>query len=45
MAISNTNFIGEVSLSNPNERWSVNPNPNLPREMTVLEAAELSDSE
>ena len=42
---SDTNFIGEVSPRNPNERWSVDPNPKLTQEMTVLEAEERSDSE
>ena len=45
MPISIANFIREVSPRNPNERWSVKPNPILPREMTVLEAEERSDSE
>ena len=35
---SNTEFIGEVSARNPNERWTTDPNPNLTREMTVLRA-------
>ena len=43
--ISDTTFIGEVSPRNPNERWSIDPNPNLPREMTVLEAEEPSESD
>ena len=34
---SDTTFIGQVSPRNPNERWITDPNPNLPREMTVLE--------
>ena len=34
-----------MSPRNSNERWSVDPNPSLPREMTVLEAEEKSDSE
>ena len=28
LPISDTNIIGEVSPRNPNERWSVDPNPN-----------------
>ena len=36
--VSDTTFIGEVSPRNPNERWTTDPKPNLPREMTVLEA-------
>ena len=36
--ISDSTFIGEVSPPNPNERWSKDPNPNLPREMTVLQS-------
>ena len=44
---STTAFIGEVSPRNPNERWTTDRNPNLPREMTVLQAEnwEQSDSE
>ena len=33
-----TAFTGEVSPRNPNERWTTDPNPNLPRKMTVLQA-------
>ena len=29
---SNTDFIGQVSPRNPNERWTGDPNPNLPRQ-------------
>ena len=29
---SNTELIGEVSPRNPNERWTTDPNPNLPRD-------------
>ena len=42
--MSDSTFIGEVSPRNPNESWSVHPNPKLPREMTVLEAEEQSES-
>ena len=47
MPDSNTEFIGQVSPRDPNERWTVDPNPNLPREMTVLQAEneENSDSD
>ena len=45
MPISDTTFIGEVSPRNPNERWSTDPNPNLPREITVLEAEAQSESD
>ena len=31
---SSTAFIGEVSPRKPNERWTTDPNPNLPREKT-----------
>ena len=43
---SSTAFIGKVSPRNPKERWTTDPNPNLPREMTVLQAEtqEQSDS-
>ena len=43
--ISDKTFIREVSPWNPNERWSIDPNPNLPREMTVLEAEAQSESD
>ena len=43
--ISDTTFIGEVSPRNPNEISSVDPNPNLIREMTVLEAEAQSESD
>ena len=43
--LTDLNFIGEVSPRNPNERWSVDPKHTLPREMTVSEAEERSDSE
>ena len=36
--VPDTTFIKEVSPRNPNERLTSDPNPNLPREMTVLEA-------
>ena len=36
--VSDTTFIGEVSPRNPKERWTIDPNPNLTRKMTVLEA-------
>ena len=44
---SNTELLEEVSPRNPNERWTRDPNPNLPREMTVLQAKnqDQSDSE
>ena len=44
---SNTEFIGEVSPRSPNERWTTDPNPNLPKEMPVLQAEnqDHSDSE
>ena len=42
---SNSDFIGQVLPRNPNERWTVDPNPNLPREMTVLQAENEEDSE
>ena len=44
---SNTEFIGEFLPRNPNERWTTDPNPNLPKEMTVLQAEnqDHSDSE
>ena len=44
---SNTEFIGEVLPRNANERWTTDPNPTLPREMTVLQAEnqDQSDSE
>ena len=44
---SNTAFIGEVSPRNPNVRWTTDLHPNLPREMTILQAEtqEQSDSE
>ena len=45
LPISENTLIGVASPGKPNERWSVDPNPNLPREMTVLEAEERSDSE
>ena len=43
--ISDTTFIGEVSPRKLNGRWSVDPKPNLPREMTVLEAEARSESD
>ena len=43
--VSDTTFIGEVSPRNPNERWTNDPNPNLPREMTVLEAETQEESD
>ena len=42
---SNTDFIGQVSPRNPNERWTEDSNPNLPREMTVLQAENEENSE
>ena len=42
---SNTDFIGQVSPRNPNGRWTEDPNPNLPREMTVLQAKIEENSE
>ena len=42
---SNTEFIGQVLPRNPNERWTEDPNPNLPREMTVLQAENEENSE
>ena len=36
--LSDTIIIGVVSPRNPNERWTIDPIPNLPREMTVLGA-------
>ena len=44
---SSTAFIGGMSPGNPNESWTTGPNPNLPREMTVLlaENQEQSDPE
>ena len=42
--ISDTTFIGVAAPIYPNERWTVDPNPNLPREMTVMEAEEQSDT-
>ena len=41
---SNNEFIGEVSPRNPNERWTTDPNSNLPKEMTVLQAENLDHS-
>ena len=40
---SDTKFIGVASPRNAKERWTGDPNPNLPmeREMTVLEAEQL----
>ena len=43
--VSETTFNGVVSLRNPNERWTIDPNPNLPREMTVLEAEKHTESD
>ena len=42
---SNSDFNGQVSPRNPNERWTADPNPNLPREMTVLQAENEENSE
>ena len=42
---SNTDFIGQVSPRNPNERWTEDPNPNLPRKMTVFQAENEENSE
>ena len=35
---TNSEFIRPVSPWDPNERWTADPNTNLPREMTVLQA-------
>ena len=45
--VSDTKFLAEVSPRNLNERWTTDPNLNLPREMIVLEAEtqEQSDSD
>ena len=40
-----SDFIGHVSPRNPNESWTADPNPNLPREMTVLQAENEENSE
>ena len=42
---SNTDFTGQVSPRNLNERGTEDPNPNLPREMTVLQAENEENSE
>ena len=42
---SNTHYIGQVSPRNANERSTEDPNPNLPREMTVLQAENEENSE
>ena len=42
---SNTDFIGQVSPRNPNEKWTEDPNPNHPRKMTVLQAENEENSE
>ena len=45
MPDSNNEIIGQVSPRDPNERWTADPNPNLPREMTVLQAENGENSE
>ena len=44
--VSDTKFIDAACARNPNERWTVDSNPNLPmdREITVLEAEQQSDN-
>ena len=42
---SNTEFIEQVSPQDTNERWTADPNPNLPRERTVLQAENEENSE
>ena len=44
LPILDTTFIGVASPKNPIERWTVDQNTNLPREMNVLEAEERSDN-
>ena len=43
LPVSDTKFSGAVSPRNPNERWTIGPNPILPTEieMTVLEIEQL----
>ena len=43
--VLDTKFIGEVSPRNPNEKWTTDHNPNLPKEMTVLEAETQAQSD
>ena len=43
--VSDTTFKGELLPRNPNERWTIDPNPNLPREMTVLQAETQAQSD
>ena len=45
MPDSNTEFIGQVSPRDTNERWIADPNPNLPREMTVSQTENEENSE
>ena len=45
MPDSNTEFIGQVLPRDSNERRTADPNPNLPREMTVLQAENEENSE
>ena len=43
LSISETNFISGAFPRNPNGGWTVNPNPNLPRKMSVLEQKKALD--
>ena len=42
---SNNDLIGQVLPRNPNKSWTEDPNPNLSREMTVLQAEKEENSE
>ena len=45
MPVSNTEFVGEVSTKNSDESWTEEPQQDLPREMTVLQAENEENSE
>ena len=45
MPDSNTEFIGQILPRYPNERWTADTNPNLPRELTVIQAENEENSE
>ena len=45
MPDSNTDIVGDVSTKNSNESWTEEPQQDLPREMTVLQAENEENSE